>query len=108
VVFEEGDMGDSLFMILSGEVEVSKLISGETRQIGTLGPGEYFGEMALLGRRARSASTRAATPLDLLVLPGSDFAALAESMSEFRGQFERIAQARAEADAARAASSSPG
>ena len=107
-VFEEGDTGDSLFMILSGEVEVSKLVGGESRQIGTLGPGEYFGEMALLGRRARSASTRAATPLDLLVLPGSDFAALAESMSEFRGQFERMAQARAEADATRAAASSPG
>ena len=107
VVFEEGDTGDSLFMILSGEVEVSQRVGGETQHIGTLGPGEYFGEMALLGAGVRSASTRAATALDLLVLPGSDFAALAESMSEFRGQFERIARARAEADAARAASSSP-
>ncbi len=104
-VFDEGDMGDSLFMILSGEVEVSKRIGAESKHIGMLGPGEYFGEMALLGRRPRSASTRAATPLDLLVLPGSDFAALAETMTEFRGQFEQIAQARAEADAARAASS---
>lgn len=101
VVFEEGEVGDSLFMILSGTVEVSKLVGGETRQIGTLGAGEYFGEMALLGSRLRSASTRAATALDLLVLPGSDFAALTESMSEFRGEFEQIASARAEADAAR-------
>ncbi|HEY2535532.1 MAG TPA: FAD-dependent oxidoreductase [Solirubrobacteraceae bacterium] len=101
VVFEEGAAGESLFMILSGTVEVSKRVGGETRQIGTLGAGEYFGEMALLGSRTRSASTRAATALDLLVLPGSDFAALTEGMSEFRGQFEQIAQARAEADAAR-------
>jgi NADH:ubiquinone reductase (H+-translocating) len=105
-VFEEGDTGDSLFMILSGEVEVSKRVGGETQHIGMLGPGEYFGEMALLGRGPRSAGTRAATPLDLLVLPGSDFAALAESMSEFRGQFEQISRARAEADEARTASSS--
>ncbi len=69
VVFEEGEVGESLFMILSGTVEVSKHVGGETRQIGTLGAGEYFGEMALLGSRTRSASTRAATALDLLVLP---------------------------------------
>jgi NADH dehydrogenase len=108
VVFEEGEVGDSLFMILSGTVEVSKRVGGETRQIGMLGAGEYFGEMALLGSSSRSASTRAATALDLLVLPGSDFAALTESMSEFRGQFERIAGARAEADAARESSSGQG
>lgn len=101
VVFEEGEVGDSLFMILSGEVEVSKLVGGESQHIGTLGPGEYFGEMALLGRRPRSASTRAATALDLLVLPGSDFSALTETLTEFRGEFEQIAKMRAEADAAR-------
>lgn len=105
VVFEEGDVGDSLFMILSGEVAVSKRVGGEPRHIGTLGPGEYFGEMALLGSRPRSAGTRAATPLDLLVLPGSDFSALTETLSEFRGQFEQIARARSEADEAREAPS---
>lgn len=106
VVFEEGDMGDSLFMILLGKVEVNKLVGGEKRHIGTLGPGEYFGEMALLGRRPRSAGTRAVTPLDLLVLPGSDFSALAETLTEFRSEFEQIARARTEADAARVASRS--
>jgi NADH:ubiquinone reductase (H+-translocating) len=103
VVFEEGEVGECLFMILSGEVEVSKLVGGEPRPIGTLGAGEYFGEMALLGRRPRSASTRAVTALDLLVLPASDFSALAETLTEFRGEFEQIAKARADADAAREA-----
>lgn len=102
VVFDEGDSGDSLYMILSGQVEVSKLLGGQPQVIGTLQAGEYFGEMALLGRQPRSASTRALTPLDLLVLPGSDFSALADSLTEFRGEFEQIARARAEADAARA------
>jgi CRP-like cAMP-binding protein len=72
--------------------------------VRTLEAGEYFGEMALLGRHARSATTRALTPLDLLVLPGSDFSALADTLSEFRSGFEQIARARAQADAARAAS----
>ena len=128
-VFEEGDTGDSLFMILSGQVEVLKRFEAEPNAdpdaepnadpdaepdaaqhaepqvVNTLGPGEYFGEMALLGRSPRSATTRALTPLDLLVLPGSDFSALAESLKEFRGEFEQIARARAESDQARAASS---
>jgi NADH dehydrogenase len=101
VVFEEGDTADSLLMILSGEVEVVKRGGAEQQQIRTLGPGEYFGEIALLGRQPRSATTRALSALDLLVLPGSDFAALADSLSEFRGQFEQIAQSRTEADTAR-------
>lgn len=103
-VFDEGDTGDSLFMILAGRVEVLKLVGAEPRVVGTLGPGEYFGEMALLGRRPRSATTRALTQLDLLVLPGSDFSVLAESLTEFRSEFEQIARVRAEADEARARS----
>jgi CRP-like cAMP-binding protein len=88
-------------MILAGEVELIKRVGDEPRHIGTLGPGEYFGEMALLGRRPRSATTRAASSLDLLVLPGADFAALAGGLSAFRGEFERIAQLRTAADAMR-------
>jgi len=106
LVFEEGDSGDSLYMIVSGRVEVRKRVDGQPRLVRELGPGEYFGEMALLGRHPRSASTRALTALDLLVLPGADFAALADGLSEFRGQFEQIARMRAEADAARGAPSS--
>ena len=102
-VFEEGDSGDSLYMILAGQVEVRKRFGERTEVVRTLGPGEYFGEMALLGRHPRSAGTRALTAVDLLVLPGSDFSALADGLSEFRGEFEAIARSRAKADAERAA-----
>jgi NADH:ubiquinone reductase (H+-translocating) len=101
-VFNEGDTGDSLFMILSGQVEVLKRFGDEQRVVGLLGPGEYFGEMALLGRDPRSASARALTPLDVLVLPGSDFAALAGSLPEFRRGFEEIARRRTDANEVRA------
>jgi len=110
-VFEEGDTGDSLYMILSGRVEVLKRFGAEgsaPQVVGLLGPGEYFGEMALLGRQPRSAATRALTSVDLLVLPGSDFSALADSLTEFRSEFEEIARARAASDAARAAAEPPG
>jgi NADH:ubiquinone reductase (H+-translocating) len=102
VVFAEGDSGESLYMILAGEAEVSKLVQGEPSHIGTLGPGEYFGEMALLGKTTRSATMRAASALDVLVLPGADFAALTSGLTELRGSFEEIARRRAQADAERA------
>jgi hypothetical protein len=54
-----------------------------------------------------TATTRALTSLDLLVLPGSDFSALADSLAEFRSEFEEIARARAGSDAAHAASEPP-
>jgi NADH dehydrogenase len=107
VVFNEGDAADSLFMILSGQVEVLKHSGAQLQLVGALGPGEYFGEMALLGRDPRSATTRALTALDVLVLPGSDFSALAGSLPEFRSGFEQIARLRAESDAARAAADTP-
>ncbi len=100
-VFAEGDAGESLYMILAGKVEVRKLTAGEDAKIGELGPGEYFGEMALLGEGSRSASAIAASALDVLVLPRSDFAALTDGLAELRNSFEGIARARAEADAAR-------
>jgi NADH dehydrogenase len=101
-VFEEGDSGDSLYMILAGQVEVLKRVGSASQVVRTLGPGEYFGEMALLGRHPRSAGTRALTALDVLVLAGSDFSALADTLTEFRGQFEQIARSRSLQDAARA------
>jgi NADH:ubiquinone reductase (H+-translocating) len=105
VVFEEGDSGDSLYMILSGEVEVTKRVGGKPQTVRSLGTGEYFGEMALLGRHPRSATTRALSALDVLVLPGADFSALAHGLDQFRGSFEQIARTRAESDEERAASS---
>jgi NADH:ubiquinone reductase (H+-translocating) len=105
VVFEEGDSGDSLYMILSGQAEILKRFGGEQQIVRSLGPGEYFGEMALLGRHPRSAGARALTALDVVVLPGSDFSALADGLVQFRSSFEQTARTRAESDEERAASS---
>jgi NADH dehydrogenase len=106
-VFNEGDAGDSLFMIIAGQVEVLKRFGEEQRAVGTLGPGEYFGEMALLGRDPRSATARALTSLDVLVLPASDFSALAGGLPEFRRGFEEIARRRTDANAVPSAPDPP-
>ncbi len=58
-IFEEGDAGDSLYLILEGEVEIQKLIDVETKTyklLSVLPAGSYFGEMALLTGEPRSAA----------------------------------------------------
>ncbi len=75
---EEND--DRVFLITSGEVSV--LVEprpGQTQRVATLGPGMTFGEMALLGRRTRTATVRADTAVKCWVLRGSDLDHIAES-----------------------------
>ncbi|MGH9293900.1 MAG: cyclic nucleotide-binding domain-containing protein [Acidimicrobiales bacterium] len=72
VVCDEGDVGQELYVILSGRAEV--LRSG--RRVAVLGPGDHFGELALLDRLPRSASVRATSNLELLVIAQADFNSL--------------------------------
>ncbi|MBI4349677.1 MAG: cyclic nucleotide-binding domain-containing protein [Elusimicrobia bacterium] len=57
VLFIEGDIGRALFILESGRVELSKLDpQGRPQRLIVLGPGDFFGEMALLEQLPRSAS----------------------------------------------------
>lgn len=69
MIFSEGDSGDALFVIVSGEVEV---LRGGTR-LKVLRDADYFGELAVLTGETRNASVRALTDCLLLRLERSDF-----------------------------------
>ena len=58
-VFREGDIGDSFFVLISGEVVVGKDRGGQFIELARLGVGDCFGEMALVGKHVRSATIRA-------------------------------------------------
>ncbi|MEE4111696.1 MAG: cyclic nucleotide-binding domain-containing protein [Desulfobacteraceae bacterium] len=59
MVFREGDIGDTLFLVLEGEVAVIKDCNSEREfELDSIGPGDYFGEMALFGDDRRSATIR--------------------------------------------------
>jgi CRP-like cAMP-binding protein len=67
-IVTQGDDGDSMFVIQSGEVEVVKDLDGREVLLGTMGPGDFFGEMALFQNEPRSATVRAATEVRALTI----------------------------------------
>ena len=76
VIVKEGERAVAFYLILSGRVEVVKGADGASpRVLNTLGPGDFFGEMALLDGYLRSASVRALEDTECLVLSRWDFLA---------------------------------
>jgi signal transduction histidine kinase len=68
MVIAEGDPGDAVYIILSGELEVIKRDAGRNITLATRRPGEFLGEMSLLEQAPRSASVRAVVASQLLVI----------------------------------------
>ena len=60
VIFQEGDRSDSIYMVLSGSVEILKSISGQSDVVGTISAGGFVGEIASLIDRRRSTMARVA------------------------------------------------
>ncbi len=73
IIIRQGDPGDSSFVIQSGEAEVSVDSPGGEKVITTLGPGDFFGEMSLATGAERSATVRAATDLEVIVISKKSF-----------------------------------
>ena len=59
VIFEEGDASSEMYIVHSGKVKIYRDSEGAEVEIDTIGPGEFFGEMALVDFAPRSASARA-------------------------------------------------
>lgn len=76
VLVTEGRTGREFFLILDGQATVRR----NGRKVATLGPGQYFGELALIDRKPRSATVEATTPMKLLVLGQREFAGLLETL----------------------------
>ncbi|MBI5273945.1 MAG: FAD-dependent oxidoreductase [Chlamydiales bacterium] len=88
IIFNEGDIGDYLYIIVDGSVEVLKKTNGTVKQIATLSKGEYFGELALLNKKERSATIRCLTPTNVLALRKRDFSLLIANFQELRKNIE--------------------
>jgi thioredoxin reductase (NADPH) len=96
VVIREGEPSDRFFVIAKGQaVVVQRDASGAERELDTLGPGDYFGEVGILSGQARNATVRAKTSLEVLVLDDDAFRVLVASSQATGDQIGRVAKARA-------------
>jgi CRP-like cAMP-binding protein len=67
IIVEEGRVGNGLYIIVKGQAEVfHEMDRGEVHVLRVMGPGEPFGELALLGEWPRTASVRAVEPTECL------------------------------------------
>lgn len=69
-IFHEGDLGQEIFYILSGRVQIEKRAGPARKVLSDLGPGEYFGEMAALIRAPRTSSARSLEVSHIAVISG--------------------------------------
>jgi CRP-like cAMP-binding protein len=78
-IMREGDSGVGAFVIRSGKVEVTQKRGGQQTKLTELGPGDFFGEMALLDEFPRSATVRAIEPTTCIGLTRWHFRGILES-----------------------------
>ena len=75
----EGAAGAEFFVILEGTAKVTR----HGQEVATLGPGDFFGDLALLDRAPRNATITAETPMELVVLGQREFAGLIDEVPGF-------------------------
>jgi CRP/FNR family cyclic AMP-dependent transcriptional regulator len=93
---QEGKPGHEFFLILNGNASVKR----GKREIAKLGPGQYFGELALLDRGPRSASVIAKSDMEVLVLGQREFAGVIDEVPTLAHKLlTTMAQRLREADA---------
>ena len=73
-IFSEGEVGDALYILVSGVVKIFRTSSdGRIKTLALLQKGDFLGEMALLEREIRSANVRAVEDAEMLVINRGDF-----------------------------------
>ncbi|MEM1303828.1 MAG: cyclic nucleotide-binding domain-containing protein, partial [Planctomycetota bacterium] len=84
-----GDPGELFYLIHAGEVEVVVDEAGGRRSVARLGPGDYFGEAALLRDEPRNASVIARQPSVFYTLEKEDFRGVVDASPSFEEELRR-------------------
>ncbi len=100
VLFREGDSGTEMYVIQSGRVAISKQVREVEKVLATLGPGEFFGEMAIISNKPRTATATVAEPARCLVIDPKTFEAMVRGNAEIAiRMIKKLADRLQEADA---------
>ncbi|MEK6777818.1 MAG: Crp/Fnr family transcriptional regulator [bacterium] len=82
VLFYEGDNGQQMYIIQSGKIRISKRVRNVEKTLVILGKGEFFGEMAILNNRPRSATATIVEDSKLLIIDRRTFETMIRNNSE--------------------------
>jgi CRP/FNR family cyclic AMP-dependent transcriptional regulator len=82
LLFEEGQPGDYMYVVQTGEVEIRRTVGDSERVLAVLPAGEFFGEMAILNGRPRSATAVVRIDSRLVVIEGRTFEAMLRARPE--------------------------
>jgi CRP/FNR family transcriptional regulator, cyclic AMP receptor protein len=100
VLFHEGEAGKEMFVLQSGRVVITKTVRDTLQTLATLGPGEFFGEMALISNRPRNATATVEEPARLLVIDPKTFEGMIRGNTEIAVRMiKKLAERLDEADA---------
>jgi subfamily B ATP-binding cassette protein HlyB/CyaB len=92
-IVRQGEAGDTFYIVREGMLEVTERENGTERTLRAIGPGEFFGELALLGDGSRVATVIARTPARLYVMSRPTFEKISAGSPEFRHRLEQVAAA---------------
>ena len=90
VLAREGDFGHEFFVIVDGTADV---VRGD-RKLAELGPGDFFGEMALVGEERRIATVTATSPMRVIVMTRESFRAIDRTMPAVHTKIVEAIEAR--------------
>jgi uncharacterized protein YhbP (UPF0306 family) len=94
VLVREGGPADKFFIVVDGELEVLREDGGQERSVGSVGPGQLFGEIAIMRDAPRDATLKAASATRLLALERDTFRDLVAQSLGTTQDFDRVIQQR--------------
>jgi CRP/FNR family cyclic AMP-dependent transcriptional regulator len=100
VLFREGEPGKEMFVLQVGKVAISKKVRDVEKVLAVLGPGEFFGEMAIISNKPRNATATVAEDAKLLVIDPKTFEGMIRGNSEIAVRMiKKLSDRLSEADA---------
>jgi CRP-like cAMP-binding protein len=100
VLFREGEAGKDMFVLQSGRIAISKRVRDVEKTLAILGPGEFFGEMAIIANKPRNATATVTEDAKLLVIDSKMFEAMIRGNAEIAVRMiKKLAERLSEADA---------
>ena len=93
-ITNEGDQVDAFYLVEAGTFTVSLTFGSEAREVARVGPGEFFGELALLGESGRMPTVQAVTDGQLQLVSAEDFRRILSEQPEMGEMVRRVAAER--------------